>query len=113
MKATCIYLKSFYYACVYMVLVVFSFFLGFANNYFEWKFAILDIIGFSALVMPTVPFQGLLLKYNMLISDGVYVVPTDMGLLVTHSIWFTFFYVTYFVFLAIQKKCKTKTCCHK
>tara|TARA_R110000868_G_scaffold189695_1_gene432843 strand:+ start:30283 stop:30630 length:348 start_codon:yes stop_codon:yes gene_type:complete len=103
-EAKCLYSQAFYYAVVYLVLVLLAFGLGFLNNYFGWDFEILNIIGFVSLVFPTVPFQELLLSQNLVLTAGDMTIPSDGGLLLAHGIWFAFFYFTYLSFLLLKKK---------
>ncbi|MFT7432665.1 MAG: hypothetical protein ACI9TY_000283 [Alphaproteobacteria bacterium] len=101
----CIFSQAFYYAVIYLLLVLIAFGIGFINNIFAWDFEVLNVIGFGALVFPTVPFQGLLLNNDLMINAGGMIIPSDGGLLLAHGIWFTFFYVTYLSFLLFKKKC--------
>lgn len=103
-NSKCIYSKAFYYSFVYMVIILASFVVGFVNNAMSWNFETLNVVGFGALVIPTIPFQGLLFKYNLMLNAGWLSIPSDMGLLLAHSIWVLFFYVSYLSYLLLKRK---------
>lgn len=110
-NSKCIYIKAFYYACVYLGLVILGFLLSYINTSFGLNSEILNVMGFGSLIVPTVPFQWLLFNSGMMITNGEWVMPTDTGIILCHTLWFTFFYVVYFIYLKWGKclcKCPFK-----
>lgn len=97
-------MKAGYYAVVYLVLVLLGFVISFLNNSLSLGVEAFNVIGFGALIVPTVPFQSILFENNMMITNGEWVMPTDAGILLSHLIWFVFFYVAYLTYLKVNKK---------
>jgi hypothetical protein len=109
-NSKCIYTKALYYATIYALLVFIGFILSVVNNVLGWNFEVLNVLGFGALIVPTVPFQGLLFSQNMMITNGEWIMPTDAGIFLSHAIWFILFYVVYFVYLKWKNCiCKKKS----
>lgn len=106
----CIYVKSLYYACVYLALVLIGFGLSVLNTMFNLNSEILNVIGFGSLIVPTVPLQWLLFSQGMMVTNGEWVMPTDTGIIVSHAVWFAFFYAVYFIYLK-WGKCLCKCMC--
>ena len=98
-KSNCIYIQSFYYAAVYAILVCVGFLLSYFNNVSGFDWDILNVIGFGTLIVPTLPFQALLFDLDLMVSNGEWIMPSDEGIILSHTLWFAFFYAVYFAFL--------------
>lgn len=82
-----------------------GFLVSYFNNVLGLNWEILNVVGFGALIVPTVPFQALLFEYHMMITNGEWIMPTDAGIMLSHALWFVFFYAVYFVYLKWGKCC--------
>lgn len=105
-NSKCIYSKASYYGLVYLAIVSIGVGIGLLNNYFGWGVNLFSLIGFSSLIIPSVPFMDIFLHLNMVVTDGTIIFPTDMALFFVHLSWFIFFYLVYLSYLLLKNRCK-------